>query len=182
MSVTIGSFRLSPEFFLKTHLVNRCVNECARECCNEGVWLSLYDARRIIERAADLQPYLPAPVQFEAWDLSKTSFITTPLRNAGTPHERCAFLTPDRLCAIHAMALDKNIPLQSIKPYFCLMFPLTLSDLDINVTEITIDSKAYRTCLVEGTEETWLYEQFEPDLRKILGDAGYAEIQRLYPK
>ncbi len=182
MSVTVGSFHLSPEFFQKTHLVNRCINECARECCNHGVWLSLYDARRIVAHADEIQPYLIKPLNFKEWDLSTHACIETPLLDEGTPHEQCWFLTCERHCAIHSMALDKNIPLQDIKPYFCLMFPLTLIDIDINVTEIAVDPKAYKTCLVESETETWLYEQFEPELRKILGDEGCAELQRLCPK
>ncbi len=182
MPVTIGSFRLSPEFFQKTRLVNRCINECVRECCNEGVWLSLYDARRIMAHADEIQPYLIKPLNLKQWDLSAPACIETPLIDEGTSHQQCWFLTRERRCAIHSMALDKGIPLQDIKPYFCLMFPLTLIDIDINVTEIAVDPKAYKTCLVPSETEAWLYEQFEPELRRILGDVGYAELQRMFPK
>ncbi len=181
MTVSIGSFRLSPEFFQKTRFVNRCLAECARECCTEGVWLSIHDAHRIVEHGDQFQTYLIQPIDLQQWNLSRPANISTPLMEEGTPNERCWFLMQNGLCALHSFALDKNMPVQRIKPFFCLMFPLTLVDIDINVTEISIDNKAYKTCLIEGTAETWLYEQFAPELRRILGVEGYAELERQFP-
>jgi Fe-S-cluster containining protein len=180
--VLIGRFRLSPEFFVKTRLASRCRGECARACCDEGAWLTLYEARRIIEHADEIQPYLQQPLDFQAWDLSRPAYLYTALVDKGTPHQRCWFLTQERRCAIHSFALDQNLALNSIKPFFCMLFPLTLVDIDINVTEIALDAKAYETCLVEGEKETWLYTQFESDLRRVLGDEVYAEMQRLFPE
>ncbi len=87
----------------------------------------------------------------------------------------------DRRCALHAYALDKGMPVAAIKPYFCRFFPLTLIDLDINVTEIAVDGKAYDTCLVPGEREGWLFKQFEAELRRVIGDINYAELERRYP-
>ena len=179
--VTIGSFRLSPEFFVKTRLVNRCFRQCAAACCDEGTWLTLYEARQIGDYRDEIQPYLEQPLDLDAWDLSHPAFLYTPLLNPGTLHQHCWFFTQERRCALHAVALDKKIPLRAVKPFFCMLFPLTLVDIDINQTEIAIDAKAYETCLVQGEKETWLYEQFEPDLRRILG-AEFAELQRRFPR
>ena len=179
--VIIGSFRLSPEFFVKTRFVNRCLHQCAAACCDEGSWLSLYEAHRIGDHRDEIQPYLEQPLDFDAWDLSRPSFLYTPLVDPETPRQRCAFFTRERRCALHALALDKAIPLRAIKPFFCILFPLTLVDIDINLTELALDAKAYETCLVEGEQETWLFEQFEPDLRRILG-AGYDELLRRFPR
>ena len=181
MPVTVGPFRLSPEFFVKSRMVNRCMKECATDCCDEGVFLTLYDAQQIIERGNEVQPYLIEPLDFEHWDISHPAFITTPVLNEGSAEQRCWFFTKGRLCALHSLAVDNNLPLRSIKPFFCLLFPLTLVDIDINVTEIMLDTKAYKTCLVEGDKESWLYTQFEPEFRRILGDSGYSELERMFP-
>ncbi|MCL4393762.1 MAG: hypothetical protein M1482_02945 [Chloroflexi bacterium] len=178
--VTVGSYRLSPEFFVRTRLVNRCLHECAAACCDDGSWLSLYEAHHIKQHAQEIQPYLEQPLDFDAWDLSRPAFLYTPVIEADTPQQRCWFFTRDRRCALHALALDKKIPLSSVKPFFCSLFPLTLVDIDINLTEIAIDAKAYDTCLTTQENESWLYEQFEPDLRRILGE-GYSELQRQFP-
>ncbi len=179
--VIIGRYRLSPEFFRKTRLRNRCRLQCAEACCDEGVYLSLYDAHRILARRDEIQPYLEQPLDFDAWDLSRAADISTPVRNEGTPQQQCWFLDKNKCCVLHKLAIDKQIPVSSIKPYFCLMFPLTLTDIDINVNEIAIDGKAYTTCLVPCSEETYLYTQFESDLRRILGDEGFAELERRFP-
>lgn len=181
MSILIGSLRLSPEFLQKRRLRRKCDDDqaCSAECCAQGVFLSLYDAQRIVAKGDELNPYLMEPFDFAQWDLSRPAYLSTPVYQPDTPREQCWFLMRNRLCAIHAYALERKIPVKDIKPYFCLMFPLTLTDLDINVTEIGVDIKAYDTCLVESEQETWLFEQFEPDLKRIIGDAGYAELQAL---
>lgn len=182
MSVIVGSFRLSPELFVRTKLRNQCIEQCHDgHCCEEGVSATLYEVARIKEHAADIQPYLIQPYDFDKWDLSRPADIGTPLLNENKPGEQCWFLRANRLCALHTFALEKGMPVASIKPYFCLFFPLTLIDLDINVTEIAVDGKAYDTCLVEGEREGFLFRQFERELRRVIGDANYRELEMRYP-
>ncbi|MGB8644212.1 MAG: hypothetical protein WCF84_03185 [Anaerolineae bacterium] len=179
--ILIGSYRLSPEFFVKTRLVNRCKTDCAEQCCTEGCFITIHDARRVIKHREEIQPYLVEPFDFDSWDVSRPANICTPVRAEGTPHQQCWFLTQDKCCSLHTLAIDKGVPVPSIKPYFCLMFPLTLMDIDINVNEIAVDNKAYSTCLVEGSRETYLYQQFETELKQYIGAEAYAEIERRFP-
>ncbi len=179
--IIIGPYRFSPELFQKTRLVNRCKIDCAEACCNEGCFLTIHDARRILARRDEIQPYLIEPLDFDSWDLSRPANIATPVRAEGTSEQQCWFLNQDKCCVLHALAIEKGIPVPSIKPYFCLMFPLTLIDIDINVNEIAIDNKAYSTCLTEGDHESYLYQQFETELRHYVGDEVYAEIERRFP-
>lgn len=181
MSIIVGSFRLSPELFVRSRLRNRCRDGCSARCCQEGVAISLYEAERVKARAAELQSYLLEPFDFEGWNLVPVADLSTPLLYENTPREQCWFLMHDRRCALHALALDRGLPVASLKPYFCRLFPLTLITLDIDVTEIGIDGKAYKTCLVEGEQEDWLYRQFESDLRRVIGDANLAELERMFP-
>lgn len=182
MSIILGPYRLSPEFLDKRKLRRRCVEDvCSAECCAEGVFLTLYDAQRIIARGDEIQPYLVEPFDFSKWDISRPGYIGTPVLNGYQPNEQCGFLMRDKRCAIHKFAIDKNIVVNQIKPYFCLMFPLTLIDLDVNVNEIAVDPKAYDTCLIESTQETWLYELLESDLRRVIGDTWYEELVKLAP-
>lgn len=181
MSVIVGSFRLSPEFFVRTKLRNRCALECNARCCEEGVSATLYEVARIRAHAHEIQPYLIEPLDYDKWDLSRPADIGTPLLNENKPGEQCWFLRANRLCALHTFALDKGMPVSAIKPYFCRFFPLTLIDLDINVSEIAVDGKAYDTCLVPDERETWLFKQFETELRRVIGDANYLELERRYP-
>jgi hypothetical protein len=182
MSILVGSFRLHPELFVRTRLVNQCRNDCQNgNCCTEGVSATLYEVERIRAHADQVQPYLLQPYDFGKWDLCRAADISTPLLYENTPREQCWFLMRDRRCALHAYALDRNMPVPAIKPYFCRFFPLTLIDLDINVTEIAIDGKAYDTCLVQSEQEGWLFKQFEAELRRIIGDANYEELLARYP-
>jgi hypothetical protein len=142
----------------------------------------LYEAERIKEHAAEIQPYLIEPYDFDRWDLTRAADISTPLLNENKPGEQCWFLRANRHCALHTLALDKGEPVGSIKPYYCLLFPLTLITLDHNVTEIGVDGTAYETCLVESARQGYLFRQFEPELRRLIGDANYHELERRFPE
>lgn len=183
MSMRVGPYHVSPEFFAKRKLKRRCNDDmCDGACCTEGVYLTLYDAQRIVAHGAELQAYLEDPYDFAQWDFSRPSFITTPVHSPNTPNEHCWFLLRNRHCAIHTYALDRNLPIKDIKPYFCRLFPLTLVDLDVNLTEIALDPKAYDTCLVASEREHWLYEQFETELRQFIGEECYNELVTLARK
>lgn len=182
MSIIVGSFRLSPEFFIRTRLRNQCAaNGCSGDCCSGGVTATLYEVARIKAHAQEIQPYLIEPYDFDSWDVSHSADIGTPVWNENKPGEQCWFQRENRLCALHSLALEKGMPVPSIKPFFCLFFPLTLIDLDINVTEISVDGKAYETCLVQSEQETYLFKQFETELRRVIGDANFDELLKRYP-
>jgi len=182
MSIIVGPFRLSPELFVRTKLRNQCIETCNARCCEEGVSATVYEVDRIKEHANEIQPYLIEPYDFSKWDVSHGADIGTPLLNENKPGEQCWFLRANRYCALHTYALDKEMPVAAIKPYFCLFFPLTLIDLDVNVTEIGVDGKAYDTCLVNSEREGYLFRQFEKELRRVIGDANYWELEQRYPE
>lgn len=182
MSVIVSSFRLSPEFFVRTKLKNQCAGDhCDGDCCSGGVSATLYEVARIKAHADEIQPYLIEPYNFQEWDVSHPADIGTPVLYEDKPNMQCWFQRENRLCALHSLALEKGMPVPAIKPYFCLFFPLTLIDLDINVTEIAVDGKAYETCLVPSEQETYLFKEFESELRRVIGDANFEELLRRYP-
>jgi len=179
MSIIVGPYRLSPEFSERRKLQLHCNTEaCNAKCCSEGCFLTIHDARRIIALGDAIQPYLVEPYDFSQWNISRPGYISTPVRHPYAPDEQCWFLMNNKLCAIHSYALDQGSAVESVKPYFCLMFPLTLVDIDINVNEIAVDPKAYDTCLVEAEQEKPMYEILESDLRRVIGDQWYEELKR----
>lgn len=182
MSIIVGSFRLAPELFVRTNLRNQCIEKCNARCCEGGVSITVEQVNRIKAHAAEIQPYLIEPYDFSEWDTSRGADLGTPLLFENQPGEQCWFLRANKYCAIHTYALDKGMPVPAIKPFFCLFFPLTLIDLDVNVTEIGVDGKAYETCLVSDEREGYLFRQFENELRRVIGDANYWELEQRYPE
>ncbi|MCC7162732.1 MAG: hypothetical protein IT331_09585 [Anaerolineae bacterium] len=182
MSIVVGGYHLSPELFRKTNLKNSCVEQCNSACCSGGVSITVQQVERIKQYADELQPYFIEPYDFSKWDTSRGADLGTPLLNEDKPGEQCWFLRSNRLCGLHTFALDKGMPVAFLKPFFCLFFPLTLIDLDVNVTEIGVDGKAYETCLVPGEGEGYLFRQFEQELKRIIGEAHYWEMEQRYPE
>jgi hypothetical protein len=89
---------------------------------------------------------------------------------------RCAFSYRDsngRLwCGIHSMALEKNLPVESIKPYACILFPLVVRRLEDGTILLTAASS--ETEALYGGKDSALL----PCLREPGGEPMYRECRR----
>ena len=88
---------------------------------------------------------------------------------------RCAFSYRDpegRLrCGLHSLALEKNVPVASIKPLTCVFFPLVVYRFDNGETLLTAISSD-TAGLMEGANDTQL-----PCLRVQQGDPMFMECR-----
>ena len=76
-------------------------------CCDFGVWVDLEDAKKILSLG----------LGGDFYHLEKDKDFPSGYK-VGTSYEdnRCTFITPDGLCAIHKVDY-------SLKPYYCKEFP-----------------------------------------------------------
>lgn len=99
-------------------------------------------------------------------------------------------------CALHKLALDRDLPIHQTKPDVCWQVPLrrtyewvTRQD-DTQVLVVTIGEYDRRGWGPGGHDFSWwcsgateahvapdpLYVSYEPELRELMGDAGYDEL------
>ena len=185
MSIIVGAFHLSPELFRTNQI---CANSLYRTNVTRAAVAAVYritvhEVDRIKEHADEIQPYLIEPYDFDTWDISHAADIGTPLLNENKPGRAMLVFARRTACALCTrLHWTRECRSLAIKPFFCLFFPLTLIDLDVNVTEIGVDGKAYETCLVPGESEGYLFRQFEQELKRVIGEAHYWELEQRYPE
>ncbi len=121
-----------------------CVNNCKALCCQNGVDLNAEEERKIrqvVAKYPQLFPGLPdeylvhAPLEHQPgkWGtrfaLKEHMFFPACVElPEGFKNTICVFCNDQGLCQLHGAALTLKIPVASLKPYECLVFPLLYVD------------------------------------------------------
>ena len=147
-------------------------------CCRDyEVEITAGERARITDRATDIIGFLATHDASRVKpDRSIDSFFlsTHSIQLAKEDH-RCAFSYRDsdgRLwCGIHSLALEKNLPVESIKPYACILFPLVVRRLEDGTILLTVASSETES-LYGGKDSNLL-----PCLREPRGEPMYRECK-----
>lgn len=179
---------------LERRALRRCrTEECQSHCCTGGVYISTRQADDIRAHAHLIQPHLPKARRDPAlWfdgevepdeDHPEGGFVTgtrvvdDPTHPVG---QGCIFLRPDRRCALQAAGLAIGEHPWRFKPFYCALHPLVYVDKRLVLSE---DSEMY----LEGgscsrpheAAPIPLYKLFDMELKLVLGEEGYAELEQL---
>lgn len=189
--IFINDTLVHPKMF-EAQPLERChLEECQAYCCTGGVYLSVAQAEDIRAHAALIQPHLPSERQDPAlWfdgnieddpehpDYSPvmgTQVLPDPTHRAG---QGCAFLRPDRKCALQVAGVAAGEHPWRFKPFYCRLFPLEFTNGVLGMAE---DNEMYQdggTCQRPTTAPRPLCVTFDVEMELVLGQAGYAEALR----
>lgn len=171
----------------------RCVtDECQSWCCTGGVWVDLQEKEKILANAEKIKPLLPpgrrdesiwfdgerdSHLDFPSGWGEGTTVVLDPTHPAG---ETCIFLRPeDRRCAIQAASLANGEDPWSLKPFFCILHPLTTDD---GVLRLDDDNEIYTEgghCQRPHGQPVPLHVTFRSEMEFALGKAGYQKLVHL---
>jgi hypothetical protein len=105
-----------------------------------------------------------------------TAVETQPEHYGGTA---CIFLRSDHKCALQVAADENGLHPWRFKPYYCLLHPLDVDDdgrITVDETSLLVSEEG--SCLRPSDKPIPLIETFEDELRYLLGDKAYAELQK----
>lgn len=147
-------------------------------CCRDyEVEITASERARITERATDIIGFLSAhdASRVKPDRIIDSFFLSTHSIQLAKEDHRCAFSYRDsdgRLwCGIHSTALEKNLPVESIKPYACILFPLVVRRLEDGT--ILLTSASSETESLYGGKDSNLL----PCLREPAGEPMYLECR-----
>ncbi len=189
--IFINNTPVHPKMF-EAHPLERCrVEECQAYCCTGGVYISVAQVQDIRAHAALIQPHLPPERQDPAlWfddrieddpdnpgysPVMGTQVLPDPTHRAG---QSCAFLRPDRKCALQVAGVAAGEHPWRFKPFYCRLFPLEFTNGVLGLAE---ENEMYQdggSCQRPATEPRPLCMTFDVELQLVLGEAGYAEVLR----
>ena len=102
--------------------------------------------------------------------------VDDPTHPAGTT---CVFLRPeDRYCALQTASIASGDPPWSLKPFYCILHPLTLEDDHLQLDDSNEIYHEGGHCQRPQDRETPLFVTFRAELEHVLGEDGYADLLR----
>ena len=112
---------------------------CRSRCCRFGVWADVEEQKRILERRHLFEAFLrPETKDPSTWfgkteeDKDCPSGIAVETQAVGG---YCAFYNPSCGCALQKGAVEAGLHEWELKPRFCVMFPLVVSEGTLCVDE-----------------------------------------------
>jgi hypothetical protein len=144
---------------------------------------------RILAAAEQISPYC-APGRQEASAWFATILETDPHTPSGEvvhtlvleDHDHyggtsCVFLRDDFKCALQVAGEAISGDPWKLKPFYCILHPMDLDEEGrITLDETSLLQEEAASCLVPSREEFPLTQIFEPELRRLLGDAEYLRL------
>jgi hypothetical protein len=178
------------ERLYQSECMQRCtIGKCKAACCLHGVWVDLIDVKDILANASLILPHMTEDLQIpEDWfdfhvedslhslsgKVRHTDILPFEDHYNGTA---CVFLRPDYLCALQVAGIKAGLHPWRFKPFFCILHPLDFDEegkITLDKTELLLDEEG--SCLRPAAQPVPLAVTFEPELRYLLGEKGYAEL------
>jgi len=189
MTYRFSSHCVNPRL-LKSEPMRRCaLDQCHAACCLHGVWVDLTEIRDILAHADLILPYMPETARTpEDWfderqeadeyalsgQVGHTRVVPAADHYGGTA---CIFLRSDYKCALQVAARESGLHPWRFKPFYCILHPLDLDEqgcITLDETALLLDEPG--SCLRPADTRTPLTETFAEELRYLLGNRRYREL------
>lgn len=131
--------RIDPNLF-SAKFPERCrLDLCRSRCCRFGVWVDSAEKELILANRDLFTPYLrPEARDQESWFGRTEKDRDCPTGLAVETQEisgACAFYHPHYGCVLQKGAVEAGLHEWALKPRFCIMFPLVVSDGELTVDD-----------------------------------------------
>jgi Fe-S-cluster containining protein len=155
---------------------------CTALCCQSGVYVSLPERDRVLEHADTVRRHMDGT---QVKDPKKWFTVRTRRdrdfeggRCVGTRvhNGKCAFLNGEGLCTLQvASSREPDVP--QLKPFFCRLFPLVISDGVLGYDDLCAGEA--RCCTFGWRGAAPVVEACRAELELVLGPEGAAALAEL---
>lgn len=167
------------EIFTRTYFMHcmQCTF-CNDQCCSFGADIDMINVDRIMKHKEDLEEF--TGVKSKHWFyLNKRKWDHEYPGNEYTRiskrNNSCVFLNPKgRGCMLHSYAIEKGIDYRELKPFFCVVFPVTYYEGTLVVPD-EVNEKTL-ACLGDGPD---LYQGAREAIRYYFGDGIIEELDEI---
>ncbi len=180
----IGQYTLSSELFERGYPKGAGPCTCTSACCEEGVYLDISERDRILQHTEMIRVSMDETqskneadwfdgVVEEDSDFPSGKSVATNVVNG-----KCAFLDRAGRCSIQVASVAAGMHRWALKPFFCILYPIDVSDGVVSFDELLQDEQS--CCSVGEQFETPLFEACKDELTHLVGESGYSVIEKYY--
>lgn len=183
-SLKIGKYTMAGELFTRGFPRNGGPCSCASTCCEGGVFVDLRERdviiahRDLIARHMDGTQTTDSSRWFEAEVIDHTDFPSGKCVGTDVINDKCAFLDGAGRCTLQKAAVAEGMHKWSIKPLYCILYPIEISDGIVSFDDLLQDEQS--CCTIGPSFEVPLFEACKEELIHLVGEEGYAEMEQHY--
>ncbi len=154
--------------------------KCTGECCNYGVYTDKYEYEKIISlqdevlafmddtQIKDTSVWFEEPCEDE--EMPSGIAVGTEVHNG-----KCTFLNKAGHCVLQSLAISKGENPWKYKPYYCVLFPLTVYEGALTIDDEHIARTS--ACSLNKDTDVTIYDSCREELKYTLGDDGFIELE-----
>ena len=180
----VKHYSISDELFSKGYPEGGGPCSCSSTCCEGGVYADVRERENILAHTEMIKAHMDETqvtdhrLWFEEDEKDDPDFASG--RCAGTReiNNKCAFLNRNGLCSIQVAAVANGMHKWALKPLFCILYPIEISDNVVSFDEMLQDQQA--CCSVSSEFRTPLFEACKEELLHLLGEDGYRMMEDHY--
>jgi Fe-S-cluster containining protein len=183
-SVRIDRYTMSGELFTRGFQKDGGPCSCSSACCEGGVYVDLHERdvilahRDLITRHMDRTQTTDPSRWFEAEVVDDPDFPSGQCVGTDVVNNKCAFLDGAGRCSLQKAALAEGKHRWSIKPLFCILYPIVISGDTVSFDEMLQDEES--CCTIGTSFDVPLFEACREELVHLVGEEGYASMEQHY--
>lgn len=180
----IKQYVISPELYEKGYRGGRGPCTCTSVCCRDGVYADVRERDRILEhhetikKSMDETQTRDESLWFEQQEEEDADFVSGRRVGTGVVNKKCAFLDKFGRCSLQVAATEEGRHKWTLKPTFCILFPLEISDNVLAFDDLLHEEQS--CCSISSVYEVPLFEACKDELIHVLGNEGYRELEKFY--
>lgn len=180
----VKQYRVSSEFFTKGYAAGAGPCTCTSRCCSGGVYADIKERDRIIESKEIIKQHMDEtqPLDETTWfDPEETEDPDFPSGRAigtGVHNDKCVFLNKYGHCSVQVASVANGMDRWAIKPLFCILFPVEVSEGVIGFDDMLQEDEP--CCTISGQFQIPLFEACRDELIHLVGEDGFAAMQEHY--
>jgi hypothetical protein len=160
------------------------MNNCNARCCREGVFLDPAEREKILQHAhlikKYLEPHQPADerVWFDEEREVDSDFPSGLAFGTRTLESGCVFLDSKGWCTLQRAAVAEGLHKWSLKPFFCVAYPMTLQEGVLTVDDPQFTERT-ECCSRVASGDSSPVEACAEEIEFMVGAKGFAELKSL---
>ncbi len=184
--IEISGLKFDPQIFTDGFEEPDGPNACTSHCCRHGVYLDPVERDRILASADIVEKYLDETQTkdrskwFDNAEEEDVDFPSGVCVSTQVYNDKCVFLKKDGKCALQLAEKEEGLPRFSLKPFYCILFPIVKVDGVFTYDDFCSGESA--CCTASRASGSKMIETCSIEFEHALGASKYKEVLDYYKK
>ncbi len=178
----IKGYKIDPIIF-ELRFEKSSPDHCLGLCCKSGVWVSLNEKNTILDHKDLIKQFMDQTqtkdetIWFENNITSDEDFPEGLCDSTNVFNDKCVFLNKEFKCVLQIAAVENGFDIFKFKPYFCITFPVVISQHTITYDDFLLDIAP--CCSAKKSNNPNFIECCKMELLHIIGKDGYIKLKEI---